>query len=272
MRQLEFTKMSGCGNDFIAINNMDLHFPEEGRRELFADWCRRGLAVGADGVIILEPAQNRNAFKMRYYNADGGEAATCGNGSRCMAKFAYIEGVAPADMTFETVAGLYHAVVYPDGRVTVTLSDTKEVRPPVKIDAPEFCGTVYYANTGVPHAVVFVDDLEQLDVFHVGRFLRYHDIFAPAGANINFVQVIDEHSIAVRTYERGVENETLACGTGSVASVIIAQRLGYVKLPVSVKTHSCETLEINFTPVPDGAAAITLTGGARVVYHGKINY
>lgn len=276
MAIVRFVKMSGAGNDFIAVDNMDGKLREEGRRELFARWCARGTGVGADGVILAEPTSVAGAhFRMRYYNADGGEAATCGNGSRCLARFAFDAGIALAVMRFETQAGIYEAQVLSDGRLSVDMSDAVGFRDAAVVPgagAVGFSAEVYFVNTGVPHAVVLVDDVNAVDVENVGRFLRFHEMFGAAGANVNFAQVAGKRKILVRTYERGVEGETLACGTGSVACAIVAQRAGLVASPVQIVTRSGEVLEANFTPTTNGAEHVRLTGPAEPVFRGEISY
>ncbi|MBX7245707.1 MAG: diaminopimelate epimerase [Candidatus Sumerlaeaceae bacterium] len=266
--ELEFYKYSGAGNDFIAINNMDGRIPEAGRRERVADWCRRGMSVGADGVLLIEPpAGDGFDFRMRYYNADGSEGETCGNGSRCIARFAMQQGIARSETRFETMAGPYEAVAV-ENEIRVSMTDAFGIREGIKIMDDVFEGEVHFLNTGVPHVVVFVDDVDGVDVFNVGRHLRRHAEFQPAGANVNFVRVRDPRNIEVRTYERGVENETLACGTGSIAAAIIAVRNGLAEAPVRVKTASGEILTIGFEPTAGGAKNVTLQGSARLVFRG----
>jgi diaminopimelate epimerase len=270
--ELEFYKLSGAGNDFVAINNMDGKLPGEGRDELVAAWCRRGMSIGADGALILEPAANPGAhFRMRYHNADGGEAETCGNGSRCIARFAYLQGVAPESMVFETMCGNYSAQVLPSGEVRVKMTDAHSSRPSIRIFDDVFEGELHFLNTGVPHAVTQVDNLETTSVHEAGRHLRYHAEFAPAGTNVNFVLPRDPHNLEVRTYERGVEAETLACGTGCIASAITFARLGVVEAPVRIKTASGEYLTIGFELTPDGARNVSLQGSAHVVFRGYID-
>jgi diaminopimelate epimerase len=269
----EFWKFSGAGNDFVAINNMDGRFPEDGRNELIASWCRRGLSIGADGALILEPASpgSHAHFRMRYHNADGGEAETCGNGSRCIARFAFLQGVAPRKMSFETAAGVYDAEVLDNGEVRLRMTDSHSLREGIKIFDDVFEGEIHFLNTGVPHAVTFVNGLEDLRVNEIGRHLRYHKEFAPAGTNVNFVLVRDPRNLEVRTYERGVENETLACGTGCIASSIIAVRQGLVEAPVRVKTFSGEFLTIEFEPVAGGGKNVTLQGSANLIFRGYVD-
>lgn len=266
--ELEFWKLSGAGNDFIVFNNMDRHVPEEGRHELFSGWCRRGMSIGADGVLLAEPSDGAD-FRMRYYNADGGEAETCGNGSRCIARFAHQQGIAPAKMRFETVAGVYTAEIRGE-EVEVQVTDAHGLREGIRIRDGVFDGEMHFLNTGVPHAVIFVDDLEAMDVLGAGRHLRYHGEFAPAGTNANFIRVRDRNNLDIRTYERGVENETLACGTGSIASSIIAARMGLVDPPVRVTTRGGDVLTIGFEAAPEGARNVTLQGSARIVYRGFV--
>lgn len=267
--ELEFWKLSGAGNDFIAIDNLTGIVPEEGRAARIARWCRRGTDVGADGVLLIEPPQSGGHFRMRYYNADGSEGETCGNGSRCIARFALLRGVAPLEMQFETIAGPYHAKVEEE-TVSVGITDAFGYRGPIRIDGDAFEGECHFLNTGVPHVVVEVEDVAAVRVFEAGRFLRHHAEFQPAGANINFVQVRNPHELAIRTYERGVENETLACGTGSVAAAIVMTRLGLAEAPVRLQTASGEYVETGFTPAGDGARNVTLRGGARVVFRGYL--
>lgn len=282
--ELEFWKLSGAGNDFIVINNMDGRLPQEGREDMFARWCRRGTDIGSDGVLVVEPSPGMiSQFKMRYYNADGREAETCGNGSRCIARFAYEQGIADAKMRFDTKAGPYDAQVFPNGEVAVRMTEAFGLRENIQIEAagaavgspansgPDaWSGEVHFINTGVPHVVIFVDDLKNLDVFGIGRRLRSHPEFMPAGTNINFVRVHNPHHLEVRTYERGVEAETLACGTGSIASAIIATRQLLAEQPVGVKTASGEVLTISFEPAPAGAKSVTLQGSANIIFRGYV--
>ncbi|MCL5270661.1 MAG: diaminopimelate epimerase [bacterium] len=274
--RIAFRKMAGAGNDFIVIDNRQGIVREEGRRELFARWCARRVGIGADGVLLVEPPADGGDFRMRYYNADGGEAESCGNGARCIARFAHLIGAAGREMAFETQAGLYRAVVG-ERDVVLSMSDPRDLRRAVQLDIPGlFKGEVDYINTGVPHVVVMVNDLEQTPVFDLGRAIRHHAAFAPAGANANFIRLRpdDENGggIDIRTYERGVEDETLACGTGSVAAALVASLHGHGRSPVSVYTRGGPILRIHFAPAAGGTGftAIKLEGEARVVYEGIV--
>lgn len=271
--EIEFLKLSGAGNDFIVIDNREFIVPEEDRRTLFQAWCRRGLGIGADGVLLVEPADSASGahFKMRYYNADGGEAETCGNGSRCIARFAFEKDIAPREMVFQTLAGDYAATVLESGDVNLRMSDAAGLsldRHRVTVDGREL--TVDYINTGVPHAVILVEDLTEAPVLELGRKLRHDQVFAPAGTNVNFVKINSGGEIAVRTYERGVEDETLACGTGCIASSIVASIRRNVAPPTVVITASGEKLKIGFEPTENGATHVTLEGSARIVFRGYV--
>jgi diaminopimelate epimerase len=278
MEDLRFTKMTGAGNDFIVIDNRDGAIPEEGRRALFEKWCRRRLDVGADGVLLVERPEGSDAdFRMRYYNADGGEAESCGNGARCISRFAYLIGAAGESMAFETQAGLCRARMAGDD-VILTMSDPFDLNRDIALNLPELeDGNVDVINTGVPHAVVFVDNIEDVDVQRLGAKIRYHEAFRPAGVNANFAKLEGEDLIRVRTYERGVEGETLACGTGSIAVALIAALKGMVRSPVSIQTTGGPILKIHFEQRENPADAssgrfddVRLEGEARIVYEGVI--
>ncbi len=255
---MRFSKLSGSGNDFIIIDNMDLKIDADAFREKIPKICRRAISVGADGVIIIEPS-DRADFKWRFFNSDGSEAEMCGNGGRCAARFAYERGIAPQVMRFETLAGIIKAEV--KGRlVKVQLTDPYGL---VLDSRLEDLGITYsFVNTGVPHVVLMVDDLESVDVEGLGRRVRFHPVFAPAGTNVNFVCIKDGR-LYIRTYERGVEAETLACGTGASASAYIAIKKGLLNPPVEVVTKSGEVLKIYLEN-----GKLFLEGLTRWVYDG----
>lgn len=275
MKELNFTKMSGAGNDFIVIDNRDGRVPEEGRRAEFERWCARRVSVGADGVLLVEPPEGSEAdFRMRYYNADGGEAESCGNGARCISRFAHLIGAAPESMAFETKAGLYRAEVVGQD-IRLTMSDPHSLRRHVMIGGEGVLeavpgGEVDFINTGVPHVVVLVPDVAKVPVDALGRALRFHEAFAPAGTNVNFGSPLPDGRIAVRTYERGVEGETLACGTGSVAVALIARLRGTADSPVRIQTSGGPVLTIHFSSRGENFTDVRLEGEARVVYRGTL--
>lgn len=262
---ISFGKFSGSGNDFIIIDN------REGVADFLADpekvskICTRGLSVGADGLILIEKS-NKADFKWRFYNGDGSYASMCGNGSRCAAKFAFMKGIAGANMAFETGAGIIEAAVMKSGEVKVLLTNPGPLERNINLSVGTSDLIVSFINTGVPHAVIFSEDVQTRDVAGLGRQVRYHGYFAPEGTNVNFVEALDGDSIRVRTYERGVEAETLACGTGSVASSIAAIDSGFVKSPVKVITSGGKILTVYYE---NGKAY--LQGEARLVFTGELN-
>jgi diaminopimelate epimerase len=266
--RVPFTKMSGSGNDFILIDHRE-HFLEEDRlKDLVQKVCRRRVSVGADGLILIERSKNAD-FKWRFYNADGSEAEMCGNGGRCAARFAHLKGIAGPSLKFETLAGILSATV--DGK-RVKLEMTKPFG--LKLDETLLVGrgkeVFSFINTGVPHAVLFREDLEKLDIVKIGRAIRRHSHFAPAGTNVNFVRVEKGNQLSVRTYERGVEDETLACGTGVVASALIAAFKGLVKSPVSIKTRGGEVLTVYFEIEGKEVKKVFFEGEVHMIYEAEM--
>ncbi len=270
MNKIPFMKLSGAGNDFVIINNLNrvVDSTDSEFMNFVTKVCQRRMSVGADGVLLVEPTEDVD-FRMRYFNADGGEVETCGNGARCISKFAYLNGIVSEQMRFLTNAGIYEAEVVGEN-VKVRMSDPTDIRINVPLRLEDSVHNVGFANSGVPHVVFFVDDLEATDVFDLGRQTRYHNDFKPAGTNANFIHIHSQELIEIRTYERGVENETLACGTGSIASAIVSATLGKVKSPVSVKTASGVVLKIHFDLENDEAKNVYLEGDARVIFAGEL--
>jgi len=269
-KRLSFYKMSGSGNDFIIIDNRSgLVGVNEG-----ATWarrlCRRKVSVGADGLILIEPPSMSDAdFKWRFYNADGSEAEMCGNGGRCAARFAYVNRIAGPEMTFETIAGLIRAEVT-DHRVKLEMVPPRDLRMDIKVLTNQGKYVVHFINTGVPHVVHFVPDLDKVNVSEWGRSIRFHAEFQPAGTNVNLARVLGRQNISIRTYERGVEDETLACGTGSVAAAIIASLKHGIVPPVHVQTRGGEILDVYFKSGPEGISHVFLEGEAKIVYEGLL--
>ena len=267
MDGIRFAKMHGSGNDFVVIDNRDQVVPAADAPEAARIFCRRKFGVGADGLILIENSDKAD-FRWGFYNADGSEAEMCGNGGRCAARFAFLNGIAPADMTFETLAGTISAQVK-GNRVKLELSLPHGLFLDRALDVAGDEVVVSFINTGVPHVVVMVDDIETAPVSELGRTLRNHDFFAPDGANVNFVSAGDGR-LYVRTYERGVEDETLACGTGSVAAALVASMKGMAGSPVDVVTRGRETLRVYHRVNRDSGAIaeVFLEGGAVLVYQG----
>ena len=265
---IEFYKMSGSGNDFIIIDNLDLSLDVGDLSEFARKVCQRKISVGADGLVIIEPS-DRADFKWRFFNSDGSMAEMCGNASRCVARFAYMKGIAGQEMSWETIAGIISAEVN-DDVVKVKLTDPSPVEAKIEIETEGQKFTLDSIDTGVPHAVVFVDDLDNCNVINNGRKIRYHEHFSPRGTNADFAFVIDRHNITVRTYERGVEDETLACGTGMVAATIAAAQRGLVESPVDVLAKSGEVLRVYFENQNGLWQDIYLEGRVKIVYQGYL--
>jgi diaminopimelate epimerase len=267
-QKISFVKLSGAGNDYAIIDNRQGVVPEN-QADFVRKVCARRVSAGADGLLLVENSDIAD-FKMRYFNSYGSEAETCGNGARCIARFAYMEKIVPSgEMKFETQAGIYGAQVMDDA-VKLRMGDAVGMRLDFPIKLENGLHQVSFANTGVPHVVYFVDDLEKVDVVKLGRETRYHQDFQPEGTNANFIRVKDEHSLDIRTYERGVEDETLACGTGCIASAIVAAAKGKASSPIVAHTRGDYLLKIYFTLEPQGAKEVFLEGDARVIYRGYL--
>ncbi|MEY2599491.1 MAG: hypothetical protein RLZZ142_1750 [Verrucomicrobiota bacterium] len=265
---LAFTKMNGAGNDFIMVDNRSGSLPLQ--RELIARLCDRHRGIGGDGLIAAEPAEDpANHLKMRYFNADGGEAEMCGNGARCFSRFGARLLSITNKIRFETLAGVISADLL-GHRVCLQMSAPHGLTLDTPLEVAGIQARVHFLNTGVPHAVVFRTDLPGTEVRSLGAALRYHPHFAPKGTNANFVAVRPDGSLAVRTYERGVEDETLACGTGVVASAIIHHLLHNAPAPILVSVKGGDTLAVSFQRTGDQIHSVTLTGPADFVFEGSL--
>lgn len=254
---IPFSKLNGSGNDFLLIDNRGGVMRGIGLPAFVGKVCDRSRSVGADGVIFIEKSK-RADFRWRFYNADGSRAEMCGNGGRCAARFAVERKIAGRALGFETDAGLIRAEV--KGR-TVKLQMTRPHGLALSKSLTLGGRKIAYSflNTGVPHAVLFVPDLEKIDLAGTGRGIRTHRVFSPRGTNVNFVRVKDGE-VWIRTYERGVEGETLACGTGAVAAGLLCAAHGYVRPPVPVRTRGGEVLTIHFDPDREGFGEVYLEG------------
>ena len=268
---ISFVKMSGTGNDFIIIDHRTPLINLEDIPKFAAKVCRRKFSVGADGLILIENSDTAD-FKWQFYNADGSVAEMCGNGARCAARFAFMQGIAPATMRFETLAGVIEASI--SNTVAVRMTDPLKLRMNLEVIIDDTSTLLHSIDTGVPHAVVFVEDIDTLDVCASGSSIRHHQFFMPAGTNVNFVQQQGD-GFKVRTYERGVEDETMACGTGAVACALIASRLGLASSPVQLITSGNDRLDIIFESGEDTSSPefsnVFLQGAAHVVYNGELN-
>ncbi len=268
MTSISFSKMSGSGNDFIVIDNRQNILPDVDPARFAKRVCCRRLSAGADGLILVEPS-DRVDFKWNFFNSDGSVAEMCGNGARCVARYAHLNGIADTGMEFETIAGTIQAQVIGD-RVKIKMTDPHD---PAADDRLEVDGqTIGFSsiNTGVPHVVITVDDIDAVDVVGIGRAVRHHPNFAPAGTNVNFIAPLPDGEWAVRTYERGVEDETLACGTGNVAAALALSMRQGLPSPITLKTRSGSLLKIYFSADGSRFHDVFLEGDARLIYNGQL--
>ena len=269
-RAVRFWKLEGAGNDFLGLDGRAGGFKL--KRQQIADLCDRRRGVGADGVLVVEKPKVRGAdFRMRYYNSDGGEAEMCGNGARCFALLARaVSGRKGNELRVQTQAGLL--TLRTSGQeVQVSMTEPTKLRLGRKLVVAGRKLAVDFLNTGVPHAVLFVRSVRSIDVAKQGRAIRYHSAFAPSGTNVNFVEIGRGNRIHVRTYERGVEGETLACGTGVVASSILSNLRRGLRSPILVTTRGGDHLRVGFSMVNGQARKVTLQGPARIVYTGVLH-
>ena len=263
-----FYKMQGCGNDFVVVDNREAKVAEADMSKWAKALCARAFGVYADGLFFLDDTTEDGLdYRWHFFNSDGSRAEMCGNASRCAGKLAHAIGLAPAEHTFGTDAGPISAQVLKDGpdagRVKVQLTPPKGLETDIQLEIDGAPLTVHFADTGVPHVVVFVDDIEALDIMDLGSKLRYHERFAPAGTNVNFAQVKDDNTMLLRTYERGVEAETYACGTGAAATQLVANTLGLTAERADLTTTGGEVLTIFLeegTVFLQGAAELTFKG------------
>ncbi len=266
--------MNGCGNDFIIVDNRKNVLASIDLEKFIPKICARRISVGADGFMMIENS-NKADFKMRYFNADGSEGEMCGNGARCLAKFAYLIGSAKENMCFETIAGIYEAQILEDGRrlkVKFPSMDLESIKLNQVASFEGFEKTYHYAPVGVPHVVLFEEGLSTLKketILTKGRAIRFDQDLFPLGTNVNFVNIVDEYNIDIRTYERGVENETLACGTGSTAAAIVSFLLGHTKSPVHVH-NPAGVLTIYFVVGEKTIYEIYMEGEVKLVAEGNL--
>ena len=269
-RAVRFWKLEGAGNDFLGLDGRAGGFKL--KRQQIADLCDRRRGVGADGVLVVEKPKVRGAdFRMRYYNSDGGEAEMCGNGARCFALLARaVSGRKGNVLRIQTQAGLVTLQIRGQ-EVQVSMTEPTKLRLGKKVVVAGRKVVVDFLNSGVPHAVLFVRSVRSIDVAKQGRAIRYHSAFAPSGTNVNFVEIGRGNRIHVRTYERGVEGETLACGTGVVASSILSNLRRGLRSPILVTTRGGDHLRVGFSIENGHARKVTLQGPARIVYTGVIH-
>jgi len=272
---IEFKKMSGAGNDFLVMDNMDRRYDRLDDRTI-RKLCKRRMGVGADGLILIEAAPGLD-FSMRYFNSDGKEADLCANGARCAVLFAHANLSSKSEFHFSSRSGLHI------GRLL-----EKDDRTLVEIDMPlpgdivtaaslELGGNEVeygFVVVGVPHVVIISEKMKAgEEILELGRKIRYHRKFEPHGTNVNFISVTSRNSLEIRTYERGVEDETLACGTGSAASAVLTALLGLTGSPVKCLTRGGEYLKVTFDADPGSGeiSSVRLLGSAQIIYEGKLH-
>jgi len=271
-KKIKFTKAVATGNDFIILESKALGsgYQGPGARKYLAGLakrlCDRKRSIGADGLLVIEPSKKAD-FRMRIFNPDGSEAEMCGNGSRCVALYAAARKVAGKTMTIETIAGILSAALDGDN-IKVLLTDPKDIRWNLCLMIDKCPYKINFVNTGVPHVIHFVNDLDKVDVKNLGSHIRHHGEFSPEGTNADFVKIAGKDSIKVRTYERGVEDETLACGTGAVASAIVAAEAEKMPSPITVETRSGEKLKVHFDLIDGNFKNVYLEGRAELVFDG----
>lgn len=270
MEKFTFYKYSGHGNDFVIVDNWDGQVPEKDMAKISRFMCRPKFGIGADGVVFIIAGPDEVDFAWRFFNADGSEPDMCGNASRCAAHLANTIGIAPAEMSFKTKAGVVEAVVS-DRLVKVQMPKIGRQEGAALVEAEGLSLTYYRLNTGVPHAVAWVEDLENVNVFKIGRTVRRHQAFAPEGANVNFVKILGPDKLTLRTYERGVEDETLACGTGAVAAAMLATFQGLVSASsIICQTRGGDDLIISFEGPLAAPEKVFMEGKVRYLFSGQV--
>jgi len=262
MKNINFTKMVASGNDFVVFDGDKTQ--GAGYKSLALSLCDRKFGIGADGMLVLEKSKVADV-RMRIFNADGSEAEMCGNGARCAALY-----MGKEDIKLQTKAGIIQAEVRGDS-VKIKLTDPKDIRLGIPILINSHTLKANFINTGVPHTVIFVEGLDKIDILGLGCKIRNHKKFAPAGTNVDFIEVLNNNSLKIRTYERGVEDETLACGTGSVASALVLALSINTGNSVGVHTRSSEILKVHFKKDGNKFSDVWLQGRARIVYKGVYN-
>lgn len=266
-KSVEFFKMQGCGNDFVVIDNRSLKVPEADMAQWSLKVCKRAFGIHADGMFFLDNAPEGSGadYRWHFFNSDGSRAEMCGNASRCAARLALALDMAPVKHVLLTDVGPIKAEVLDSGQVKVQLTPPKGLELNMKLDVKGVDFELHFADTGVPHAVIFVQNAEEVDVPTIGAAVRYADRFAPAGTNVNFVQVRSNSELYVRTYERGVEAETYACGTGVAAAQLIANALGLTGPAAAITTSGGESLKVSIED-----KELYLQGAAELVFKGEL--
>jgi diaminopimelate epimerase len=273
---MPFTKMTGAGNDFVLVDNRreEFHIPWN---KFASTVCNRRYGIGADGLLVIEPSTTVD-FTMRYFNADGSYGGMCGNGGRCVSRYIMHEKKSDHVM-FEALNYNYSARVVGQD-VSLKMKDPQMLRLNVPIECQGHRFKLHYVDTGAPHVVVYVSELPKAlqseinntGIHEIGKAIRFHSDFSPEGTNVDFICILDDHSISMRTYERGVEGETLACGTGAVACSVIVHKVQGFPAPLSVRTQGGEVLTVKFSSENESLKHVELTGSAVITFRGEYKY
>jgi diaminopimelate epimerase len=268
MKKIPFAKLTGAGNDFVLIDNRSgiIRAPNSLAKRL----CDRRFGIGADGLILLEKSRVAD-YRMKYYNSDGSYGGMCGNGGRCIALFAFLHGIAGDRCRMEALDYVYEAEIRGE-TVRLKMKDPINFRSGLAANLGENTYQCYSLDTGAPHAVVFTENLEELDVARLGKTLRHHALFLPEGTNVNFVRKAGEDRLEVRTYERGVEAETLACGTGSIASAVVASIVYGMVFPIEIVARSGDVLRVHSIREGEKITNVILEGPAKILFSGNVLY
>ncbi len=263
---LFFSKYSGLGNDFIFVDNREKEFPVD--KSFIQDLCDRHEGIGADGVVLVENSDRANC-RMRIFNADGGEAEMCGNALRCL--YLFLEELGDVKETYSVQTfNRFLQITRKRDEITCQMGDVPSIDWDIELNFNEMPLKGYFLDTGVPHVVIPVNDLHRLPVLALGSYVRHHKRFAPKGTNVDFISINKDKVIEIRSYERGIENETQACGTGCAAAAIIGHLLYRLPLPIKVKTLKGQFLTFNFEYIESKVKNLEMTGAAKLVFKGEI--
>lgn len=259
--KIPFAKYHGTGNDFVMIDDRSGLYSGLNKKQI-AFLCNRHFGIGADGLIMIS-GHSESDFRMRYFNSDGNEASMCGNGGRCTIAFAKKLGMIGESCSFDAPDGIHHGTIHKDGTINLSMNSVNEIKP--------YRDKAFFLDTGSPHLVIFHDSVRELELIPLARSYRYSPDFAPGGCNVNFAERCGEKELMVRTYERGVEDETLSCGTGVTASALaLAYQLNLPRGPIKIKAKG-GSLQINFLQKDQQFSDIILSGPATHVFSGEIN-
>lgn len=278
MLTVPFSKYEAAQNDFVMIDNRDRWFPEDFMKSFTQFVCHRRKGIGADGVIFIERS-DKTDFKMLFFNPDGSFGSMCGNGGRCAILFALMHHISGTSNVFEVLEQNYTGEIT-DKKIRLYFPEPKELTYNISLQLLDQSLTMHYAHVGAPHAVVCIEDIlkpkymsiEHVDVALFGKAVRYHKNFSPVGVNVNFLQIDKDNIVHIRTYEKGVEAETESCGTGTIASALIATRIKNLQSPVHLISHGGDHLQVGFINEHDRIKNIYIEGPAHFVYSGVISF